>query len=1380
MNYEFKLSKRNTIHGLIAGGITLALFVVFIVVSRIYPMGNDTFLMFDLKRQYVDFYSYFKSILTENNNFFYSFSATLGSGMMGFSTYYLSSPFLLILCLFPQNLLMLGITVVIGLKLIFAAIIMDLFLQAMIQVPVDKKSNICIWTGAISWAFSSFLIAHSMNMMWMDVIILLPVIIWGVELIIANNQKLPYIICLILMLWFNYYITFQVLIFVGLWTLIRVWVLKINKPFAVIGRVIITTIVCPLVDAIFLIPTALELMNSPKDITQLGLTLTGKNLGILDILSKIPTLSYDYIEARFGYPQIYCGVLFIILGFMYFLNKRIELREKIGYLVLFAIFTISFSRDILNLIWHAGMEPSGHPYRQAFMFIFLMIICGTNALIRMEDNGIVISILSILGTGILFFLVLKKRYDHISTLTIYVNWGLLILYTIGLLIILSKNTIIKGKLKEAAFLFLVILQFSELLVNAVYTYKNQAMQCEQASDFNYRVVYTNQAIDYVKSNDNGFYRIENLNPRQQNDAMQFNYNGITHYSSAGLTYVRYYMQRLGFNDDGLYTNYGHDNTATVDSLLGVKYILSDNTYNVHPEYTKLWDGTLGVYENPYAISIAVGTNDFDLEDISRPINMLSSDDWNNSITVEDPFSLQEDIYSRLCNKKVSIFKKASVNYSDYIDDDSNLNRKYTVITQDEGEVYMYLSGILEYVQGLAVFVNDELVSSYGNKSAIKVLNLGYYKKGETIEVTVMGGSPEPVFGNEIFVTENKEALSEAYEIVKENNILVNKISSSHLTMDCSYRDGILLTVPAEKGWKIKVNGKKVVPISVYGSLLYIPLDKASGEQLIDMYFVPEGFLLGAVISFVTISILLHLFLLKRFKIDSKKHKDILKIQIIVVLFVLAGVIVFIDYNDRRSYDNYYYYAHANEERINVFMDNGEMYLFFPSFADENNVKLSSAAKDIPINCMYSKNISSIFIDTKSGSVDRILEDKEYKESGNIRVYDCDGTKIYTGGLNSISGHGNYTWYSEDWKKKPLAFSLKKDASLLGLGKGSRYVLLANNSDDSYIRNDIARRMEECLAVPYAHRGVFVDLYINSDYVGNYYLVDSISIGQGRISIEDMEIARKSLYSNINKLKVYETPEFKAWNIDVENDDITGGYLIEREFENRYRREYDDIGSGFSTSNNEFFVVKSPKYCSVGEIKYISQFVEEAEKAIYSEDGVNRETGKKYTDYIDIKSFVDRYLVEEVVKNYDAGASSAYFYKNSDFFDGKLYYGPGWDYDMCLGNYQDWMEYEDPKVLTKLYSNTDSSKWYEALYDKPEYYELLESEFKNELKPYIEELLEYEIDAINNEISASIDMDRQRWNSMYKKFNYIPGSDRSFEKLKDFLSARIEFLTSEWK
>lgn len=506
-----------------------------------------------------------------------------------------------------------------------------------------------------------------------------------------------------------------------------------------------------------------------------------------------------------------------------------------------------------------------------------------------------------------------------------------------------------------------------------------------------------------------------------------------------------------------------------------------------------------------------------------------------------------------------------------------------------------------------------------------------------------------------------------------------------------------------------------------------------------------------------------------------KDNHHLLIKLAVIFFcVLSVAFLTAKSIDRTGLDEtYFMYATCDGMKINVFSSDGDYYLFLPAFAKEEELHYSYEALKHDIKVLKSDSLPAIFISTNSGSIDGILADKEYKEAGKMTVIGPDGFKHISVGLEYMKGRGNYSW--NNWDKKPFKIKLNRSASILGLGEGEDFCLLANASDPTLIRNDLARRLEMAVGIPYASVGRFTDLYVNGDYMGNYYLCPSIEVGADRIDITDMDEVQDKVIKRLNRdaISVYETPTLRGWNLPESVDDITGGYLVEREFGDRYDLEYGSFNNGFVTTRGEHYIVLSPRYCTVSEINYIADFFQKAEDEIFG--------GGNFAEYIDTESFARRYLVEEVLKNYDGGVSSAYYYKDKDAVDGHIYAGPGWDFDMSLGNYLDWMEYasEDATGITKLYLSEHSSIVFKRLIGDDDFDRIVRDSFTTDVLPFFEEVLDTGLDKYEKELSASAAMDSIRWSDMYREKGYTTNDSAQYNNLKSFIEERLAFLRGEW-
>ena len=539
--------------------------------------------------------------------------------------------------------------------------------------------------------------------------------------------------------------------------------------------------------------------------------------------------------------------------------------------------------------------------------------------------------------------------------------------------------------------------------------------------------------------------------------------------------------------------------------------------------------------------------------------------------------------------------------------------------------------------------------------------------------------------------------------------------------------------------------------------------------------------------------------------------------LILICIILLGGLVYLDSVSEIENAKIELSFVLDDEIINAWEGEEAYYLFLPSYAETEKITLLSYSTEfeilepeamvmrggtlagLPFNTMLacksaatkeefslclmkSANLPTIYLESDSGTLDAVWADKEVEENGKMQILDTDGTLLYKGGLKGIKCRGNYSF--AHFQKKSMTLTLKEEMSLLGLGSSEKYSLVANASDPTLVRNEIARKMEAALETEYTNDGKFVDLYANGDYLGTYYLCETIEIGNERIQITDMEASMELLYqkANYESFEMYETENKKAKQMDVNPSDITGGYLVEREYEKRYKEEYAFNPSSFRTQGGEYFVVKSPLYCSDEQIDYIKDYFDKAETAMLAKDGIHPQTGLGYDAYIDVDSFVKKYLVEEVTKNYDGGVSSSYFYKDSDLLDGRIKAAPIWDCDMSMGSYLDWMAYfcEDPTGLTKLALHNESSFWYETLYEKEEVYDKICTYYAEKVVPYLDELLGKRIDEYKTYLECSAAMNDIRWKVDLDNNPYYTDRDSSFEYLKQYMTKRKEFLDNTWK
>lgn len=449
----------------------------------------------------------------------------------------------------------------------------------------------------------------------------------------------------------------------------------------------------------------------------------------------------------------------------------------------------------------------------------------------------------------------------------------------------------------------------------------------------------------------------------------------------------------------------------------------------------------------------------------------------------------------------------------------------------------------------------------------------------------------------------------------------------------------------------------------------------------------------------------------------------------------------------------------------------------PFVASQPSGQIMEAAVDfggmqsevIRLAFLKSENIPAMFIDTASGSVESLYdEDKKVKEAASMRLVDDAGKKCYAGDMEYIRPRGNSSWY---FPKKSFQIKLIDDVGLLSMQSAKKWILLSNYMDDSLLKNEIVFRYAENYSTVPSIDGRFVDLYMNGDYLGNYYLCEKVEVGANRLDLTDLEAATEAVNpdSNYSEASLYVSGDgrIKATQGLTNPADITGGYLVECIPNDKYEK----ADNAFQTINRECYDIISPCPATVEQAEYICGIFDEMETAMAQEDGINPATGRHFSEYLDLDSWTSKYVMEEVFHNPDAAFASMYFYKERDSVDPLIHSGPMWDYDRAIGS-QGYHAYylDDPRQVGKF------GIYVRQLMRFDEVSSMVYEKLKNQLAPYVENLARADIYKLNQLIRASAEMDTVRWGNVA---GYYVDRNASVEYLDYFLKAKTKYLQDVW-
>lgn len=350
-------------------------------------------------------------------------------------------------------------------------------------------------------------------------------------------------------------------------------------------------------------------------------------------------------------------------------------------------------------------------------------------------------------------------------------------------------------------------------------------------------------------------------------------------------------------------------------------------------------------------------------------------------------------------------------------------------------------------------------------------------------------------------------------------------------------------------------------------------------------------------------------------------------------------------------------------------------------------------------------LPTVYVETQNG---RAVNSKTQFVPASLWIKGTDTIEGFDAVDCEIRGRGNTTW---EWPKKPYLLKLGEKKSIFGMPKHKRWVLLANFLDRTLMRNLVSMKVASLTNLAWTPGCQPVELVLNGKHLGSYLLIEQVRVDKNRVNIKEMEPG------------------------DNEGEAVTGGYLLELDF--HYDNEVqwvDPHGRNGQWGDGIPFAVKSPDEdeITVQQRNYIKQYVFDAAEALYGADF--RDPEKGYAAWIDVDSFIDYWIVFEVMGNHELGnPGSVYMHKDRG---GKLVAGPCWDFDWGVLSYN-----TSPHARTGLVNG--KAIWYARLFEDPDFKAKVKERFQ-QLLPELEKIPDY-IDECENLLTKSAQKNFAMWN-----------------------------------
>lgn len=859
------MNKKKLINYILAFTCPFILLLIVFALLRIYPFGSNDLLWFDTQAQYIDFLSYWQDVIRGQASIFYSFSKNLGGNMFGLFTYYLTSPINLIVLFFSKIDLPQAFLFIILIKISLCGLSFRYYLDNSYFVDYDGKcSDVKKLIFSTLYALIAYNIVYCMSHMWLDCVALLPLIFLGIERIIYEKKWGLYLGAFTISILANYYIAFMIAIFTIFY---YIYILLCNnKDKRLLGIIkenksnfwlyVRMSLIAVLISGIIIIPTIYSLANSKGQLYNSDSLNMYMYFDYFTLFSKNILGAFSMDELTGGAPNIYSGIITLILVIVYFFNKNISKREKIYTGLFLLLFFICFYFNTINLGLHMLQTPMSFPFRYSFIFSFLTLILAYKSVNNIENLNHKYLLYITIALIFIFMIVNQNSYEYLANWKVFITLIFLVMYSIYI----SKIRAL-GKLGHISLYLLIC---TELVINS---YLLMVWMPYGDRDVYRKHIEQYSAIhDYIKEIDKGLYRISYSNRKSLDDSLMYNFAGLEHYSSVGEKSTEKFLSLMGYDGYPL-IEYG-DGTLLDNSIFGVKYILATQYKEFYKNINTI--NNILLYENPYALSIGYISNEKIL-------------DYNNDDLYNTPFENQNYIFGLITGNEAPYYSQA-----DYeIGESSNIDIKEydTSITLKliEDNEYGYIDF---HIKTINKPIYSYIPSGVRNSSTIFTVNdsdinmsnsnINYigYSNNEIILKIIMNNGELNIDKNFLYYL-NDELVKEELLKLSDNMLNVTEYKNNYIKGNIKLeKNGILFTtIPYDIGWKIYINGKESKAKKVFDTLMAIPL--AVGDNEIEFKYISPGFTMGIVISVIGI-LLLSIEILRSIMIRKKCLKNNIK------------------------------------------------------------------------------------------------------------------------------------------------------------------------------------------------------------------------------------------------------------------------------------------------------------------------------------------------------------------------------------------------------------------------------------------------------------------------------------------------------------------------
>ncbi len=806
------------------------------VVAEIGPFGGHSLTMVDSLHQYLPFFSDYHDKLTNEGSLFYTWDIGMGSNLLDIIAYYMACPLNFIIVLFDREHLYIAMCLLISVKVALSGMTMASYLGH----KCGDRNNLFIIPFALAYALSNYVIGYSWNLMWMDCILILPLVMQGFEQMTedGSNYKL-YTLSLFYGLLCNYYICFMICVF-----LVIQFILTNHKNIYKLAedtlRFAGTSVLAAAMASFLLIPAYIGI-NTTASATRV-FPKSDWYGSIWDMIKQMFIFTEPIKSQSFdGGVNLYCGTFAILLIGIYIFNTKIRWYDKLRNVIILVFLMASFNNTLLNYIWHGFHDQYGIPNRFSFLFIFVLLTMGYEAVVNTDRSqiiGVVIGVIAAFG-----FLMYADKNIQLEKTVATATWALFAVYSAALI----AMSLVKGKGRFVVSVVLAILCMTEIVYSAAKGYESNGTV--NIPDYYGGEKSLQAAIDSVKHK--GFhYRTELNGTKVVDESTYYNMQGVSLFGSTVSSDLVNAMHGLGFYTGANEFLFDGANPVS-SSVLGIRYVFrrQDEYMSYDMNYVDTVDG-VDVYQNDKALRPGFMVNDELKSWTSEASNMFDS--INNFVEKSTGIAgVFSQIYPEVTGSSHDITITHNDPFSEYYALSDIKSGIYSFeltfdITDEQDDLYIIAN--CNGITKIRIYV-DGVEQNY-ERLQYQTYHVGHLAKGAnvSVEYCFSAGVPDNTSARLTLATLNPEAYKQAYLRWSDEQMKINTFEDGYVKGHISPKTpGLMFTsIPYDSGWTAYVDGRKAEVQTVAGA--FVALDLDAGDHVIELKYFPRGLKAGIVLT----------------------------------------------------------------------------------------------------------------------------------------------------------------------------------------------------------------------------------------------------------------------------------------------------------------------------------------------------------------------------------------------------------------------------------------------------------------------------------------------------------------------------------------------------